>query len=150
MGRRIAFGLIWLFIVAAAAYDSYFAWREQSAIEIWEMNPLARWAVRTLGFQTLIGFKATGLAFGIVLAIYCHRHYRKLGRRLTTTVGSAYLLLSIYYLACHLAGPPERKYLGDQLVRAPVAKPSGTVPSIVTPASARPRSLRLAQLPQRS
>ena len=41
MRRGILLTAVWSFVVIAAVYDSYFAWREQAAIDVWEMNPVA-------------------------------------------------------------------------------------------------------------
>src|SRR3984893_10168828 len=131
MQRRILLAAVWSFVVIAAGYDSYFAWREQAAIDAWEMNPVARWAAGALGVQTLIGFKAAGIAYGLGLAVFCHRHHHTLGRRLTTTAGSAYLLLSAYYIFCHLAGPPQRGFLGREAVQASGATPAKQYPSVL-------------------
>ncbi len=90
----------------AACYDTYFAWREQAALDAWEMNPVTRWVAGTLGLQMLIAFKAAGIAYGLGLAAFCHRHYGRLGRQLTTTVGATYLLLCAYYVCFHMAGAP--------------------------------------------
>jgi hypothetical protein len=119
--RGILLAVVWSFVVGAAAYDSYFAWREQRTIELWEMNPVARWTVGVLGFETLIGFKAAGIAYGFGLAIFCYWRYDKLGRRLTTAAGSAYVLLIAYYIFCHLAGPPECNFLEPEIAQTRVA-----------------------------
>jgi hypothetical protein len=121
--RGILLAVVWSFVVCAAAYDSYFAWREQRTIEFWEMNPVARWTVEALGFETLIGFKAAGIAYGFGLAIFCYWRHDKLGRRLTMAAGSAYVLLTAYYVFCHLAGPPESDVLGSEIVQARVVAP---------------------------
>jgi hypothetical protein len=131
--RGILLAAVWSFVVIAAGYDSYFAWREQAAIDAWEVNPVARWAAGALGLKTLIGFKAGGIAYGLGLAVFCHRHYHKLGRRLTTTAGSAYLLLSAYYVFCHVAGPPERGFLERESVRAAAATSAQQHPSVLVP-----------------
>jgi hypothetical protein len=133
--RGILLTAVWSFIVIAAGYDSYFAWREQAAIDAWEMNPLARWAAGALGVQTLIAFKAAGLAYGLALAVFCHRHYHRLGRRLTMTAGSAYLLLSAYYLFCHIAAPPEHRLLECESVQVSAAKPAQQYPSVLVPSA---------------
>ncbi len=72
MKRGILFAAAWLLIVVAAGYDTYFAWREREAFELWEMNPIVRWTAKAGGLQAVFLFKAAGLAFGIGLAIYCH------------------------------------------------------------------------------
>jgi hypothetical protein len=131
--RGILLTAVWSFVVVAAGYDSYFAWREQAAIDAWEMNPVARWAAGTLGVQTLIGLKAAGLAYGLALAVFCHRHYHRLGRRLTMTAGSAYFVLSVYYVFCHVSGPPENQSLRDESVQTSVAKPAQQYPLIAVP-----------------
>jgi len=131
--RGIFLAAVWSFVVVAAAYDSYFAWREQAAIDAWEMNPVARWTAGMLGLQVLIGFKAVGIAYGLGLAVFCHRHHNRLGRRLTTTVGSAYFLLSAYYVFCHLAGPPERQFLGGESAPVSVATAAPQRPSAPIP-----------------
>jgi hypothetical protein len=131
--RGILLTAVWSFVVIAAGYDSYFAWREQAAIDAWEVNPVARWAAGALGVQALIGFKAAGIAYGLGLAVFCHRHYHRLGRRLTTTAGSAYLLLSAYYIFCHVAGPPERGFLGRESVQASAATRAQKYPSVLVP-----------------
>ncbi len=131
MKRGILLTAVWLFVVIAAGYDSYFAWREQVAIDGWEMNPVARWAAGAVGVQTLIGFKAAGIAYGIGLAVFCHRHHHILGRRLTTIVGSAYLLLSAYYIVCHVGVSPECRSLWRESVQASTATPGQQYPSVL-------------------
>jgi hypothetical protein len=131
MKRGILLIAVWSFIVIAAGYDAYFAWREQAAIDGWEMNPIARWAVGSLGLLPLICFKTAGIAFGIGLAVFCYRHHYILGRRLATIVGSAYLLLSAYYIVCHVAGLPECRALWRESVRASTAAPAQSLPSIL-------------------
>ena len=129
MKRGILLTAVWSFVVMAAGYDSYFAWREQAAIDAWELNPVARWAAESLGVFTLIGFKAAGIAFGIGLAVFCHRHHYIVGRRLTTIVGSAYLLLSAYYIVCHVSGLPECRLLWRESVQASTTPPALQNPS---------------------
>jgi len=133
--RGILLTAVWSFVVIAAAYDSYFAWREQAAIDVWEMNPVARWAAGALGVQALICFKAVGIAYGLGLAVFCHRHYHVLGRRLTTAAGSAYLLLAAYYIFCHAAGPSG--LLGRESAQAAAATPAGQYPSVLVPGGKR-------------
>ena len=135
MRRGILLATVWSFVVLAAAYDSYFAWREQAAIDAWEMNPVARWAAGALGVQALIGFKAAGIAYGLGLAVFCHRHYHVLGRRLTTTAGSAYLLLAAYYIFCH-AGEPARA-IDRESAQAATATSARQPPSILVPGGKR-------------
>ena len=135
MRRGILLTAVWSFVVIAAAYDSYFAWREQAAIDVWEMNPVARWAAGALGVQALIGFKAVSITYGLGLAVFCHRHYHVLGRRLTTTAGSAYLLLAAYYIFCNAVGPP--RLLGRESAQAATATPARQYPSVSTPGDKR-------------
>jgi hypothetical protein len=129
MKMSILLTAVWSFVVIAAGYDGYFAWREQAAISAWEMNPVARWAAGSLGVPALIGFKAAGIAFGIGLAVFCHRHHYLVGRRLTAIVGSAYLLLSAYYIVCHVAGLPECRSLCRESVQASTTTPALQNPS---------------------
>jgi hypothetical protein len=131
MKGSILLTAVWSFVVIAAGYDSYFAWREQAAIEAWEMNPVARWAARALGVQTLIGFKAAGIAFGIGLAVFCHRRHHRLARGFTTIVGSAYLLLSAYYIVCHVGGASESLSLSPESARASTVTPAQQYPSVL-------------------
>ena len=39
--RGILLAAVWSFVVVAACYDAYFAWREQAALDAWEVNPVA-------------------------------------------------------------------------------------------------------------
>ena len=149
MRRGILLTAVWSFVVIAASYDSYFAWREQAAIDAWEVNPVARWTAGALGVRTLIGLKAAGIAYGIGLAVFCHRHYDRLGRRLTTTAGSAYLLLSAYYIFCHVCAPPERGFLGRELIQASAAKPAQQYPSVLIPVPPPAPPARRTKLPER-
>jgi hypothetical protein len=131
MKGSIPLTAVWSFVVIAAGYDSYFAWREQAAIEAWEMNPVALWAARTLGVQTLIGFKAAGIAFGIGLAVFCHQRYHRLGRRFTIIIGSAYLLLSAYYIVCHVGGASQGQFLWRESARASTVTRAQPYPSVL-------------------
>ena len=100
MKRAVLLAAAWLLIVVAAGYDTYFAWREREAFELWKMNPIVRWTAKAGGLQTVFLFKAAGLVFGIGMAIYCHFNNPRLARRFTTVVGSTYLGLSLYYAYC--------------------------------------------------
>jgi hypothetical protein len=103
--KSILLAVAWALIVAAASYDTYFAWRERGAFELWEMNPIVCWIAKSVGLYSVFIFKAAGLLFGIGLVIYCRLHDPRLARRFTAVVGSAYLGLSLYYLGCQIAGP---------------------------------------------
>jgi hypothetical protein len=103
--KSILLAVAWALIVAAASYDTYFAWRERGAFELWEMNPIVCWIAKSVGLYSVFIFKAAGLLFGIGLVIYCRLHDPRLARRFTAVVGSAYLGLSLYYLGCQVAGP---------------------------------------------
>jgi hypothetical protein len=103
--KSILLAVAWILIVAAASYDTYFAWRERGAFELWEMNPVVCWIAKSVGLYSVFIFKAAGLLFGIGLVIYCGLHDPRLARRFTAVVGSAYLGLSLYYLGCQIAGP---------------------------------------------
>jgi hypothetical protein len=103
--KSILLAVAWVLILAAASYDTYFAWRERVAFELWEMNPIVCWIAKSVGIYSVFMFKAAGLLFGIGLVIYCRLHDPRLARRFTAVVGSAYLGLSLYYLCCQIAGP---------------------------------------------
>jgi hypothetical protein len=103
--KSILLAVAWVLIVAAASYDTYFAWRERGAFELWEMNPIVCWIARSVGIYSVFIFKAAGLLFGIGLVIYCRLHNPELARRFTAVIGTAYLVLSLYYLGCQIAGP---------------------------------------------
>jgi hypothetical protein len=95
--RRALFGLAWVFILLAAAYDSHFAWKYREAMLEWELNPLACWAVAEIGLGAVLAFKFGGLAFAGGLAAYCRRRRRSLAWHLTLAIGVAYGLLSLHY-----------------------------------------------------
>ena len=135
--------VVWTLIVLAAGYDSYFAWSERSGLEHWEMNPVARWLTQSFGLQAVLAFKAAGIALGIVLACYCHRHARQLCMRMTAIVGSAYLILSAYYLSCHVGGFTEQERLSGRLAQGPIKVPAALYQQS-TPRPTKPT--RLAQL----
>lgn len=99
--RTGVFVLVWVFILLAAAYDSYFAYSYSAILEQWEMNPFIRWAANMVGLAAVFGFKAMGLGFSIGLAIYCRSARVELGELVTWTGGACYLFLVLYY-AVHL------------------------------------------------
>jgi hypothetical protein len=105
--RNIAFILTWAFIIGAAAYDGYFAWHYREVMEAWELNFVARRAAGAFGLPAVLGFKALTLLFGMAVAWYCRKRYRGLEHRLTAIIATAYLALSVYYVAGQLRNPIE-------------------------------------------
>jgi hypothetical protein len=103
--RRTFFILAWAFILCAAAYDTYFAWYYREVLLKWEMNGLVRWAGQMFGLEAVFAFKVLGMAFATGMAIYCHRRRHRLEIPLTLIIGCSYLLLSLHYVAGHLASP---------------------------------------------
>ena len=80
MKKSILLAVAWVLIVAAASYDTYFAWRERGAFELWEMNPIVCWIAKSVGLYSVFIFKAAGLLFGIGLVIYCRLRDPRLAR----------------------------------------------------------------------
>jgi hypothetical protein len=104
--RVVHLSLAWLFITAAAGYDSYFAWKYREALTVWELNPLACWAAAAFGLHAVFGFKAFTLAFAGGLAFFCNSRRRRLALWITGTIGCAYVLLSATYLVEQMQPPP--------------------------------------------
>jgi hypothetical protein len=142
--KSILLGVAWVLIVAAASYDTYFAWRERGAFELWEMNPIVCWLAKSIGLYSVFIFKAAGLLFGIGLVIYCRLHDPRLARRFTAVVGSAYLCLSLYYLGCQIAGPETPTYV---LERTGALSYQHKLP--LYPARTSPKANRIARLSDR-
>jgi hypothetical protein len=103
--RRNLFYLAWAFILAVAAYDTYFAWLYRATFVKWEMNAVACWGAQAFGLGVVLAFKALGMAFATAMAIYCHRRRHRLATPLTLIIGCAYLLLTLHYVAGHLDSP---------------------------------------------
>ena len=142
MKRGVLLTAAWLLIVVAAGYDTYFAWREREAFELWEMNPIVRWTAKAGGLQVVFLFKAAGLAFGIGLAIYCHFTNPRLARRFTTVVGSTYLSLSLYYAYCQIEFPRAKAAQTPLARLSPITYPLGTQ----SPARTAPRPMRVVRI----
>jgi hypothetical protein len=96
--RRIVFASIWCLILLAAAYDSYFAWRNRSDFISWEINPVARWVVRHFCFEVMVAVKASGILFAAAVAFLCYRKRHRLGIPLTLLAAGCYLFLSVHYV----------------------------------------------------
>lgn len=108
------FASAWLFILAAAAYDSHFAWRFRDELPRWELNALARSLAGAAGLGVVIALKLSWLAGVFGLAVYCRRRHQQLAGWLTGAIGAAYALLALYYLIGQIPSggaygiPPER------------------------------------------
>ena len=96
--RTILFALAWAFILAVAAYDTYFAWYYGAVFDAWELNPVARWVVQHSGLGGVFAFKAGFLAFALAVAAYCHRRRHRLEVPYTLTISGVHLALSLHYL----------------------------------------------------
>jgi hypothetical protein len=104
--KRIVFLSIWCLILAAAAYDGYFAWQNRADFESWEINPFARWVVQSFCIEAMVTVKILGVAFATFVAFSCHRIRNRLEIPLTVFVSSCYLFLTIHY-ALGFMTPPE-------------------------------------------
>jgi hypothetical protein len=102
---RPVFLLAWTFILGVAAYDTYFAWRYRAIFLNWEMNALACWLAQVGGLGVVFAFKALGMAFATIMAVYCHRRRHRLLIPFTLIIGCAYLWLAFHYVAGHLDSP---------------------------------------------
>lgn len=98
----VLFVAAWVFIAAAAAFDSGFAWHFRADFQEWELNPLARRLADTFGMEGLLSFKAVGIVFAAVVASACRRFRNRLAVPLTLAVSAAYLFLSLHYLRSFL------------------------------------------------
>ena len=104
MGKSLL-ACAWAFIVAVAAYDTYFAWQNWAFFDTWEMNPLARWVAAHGGFAALCGAKAAVVAFSALVAVVGYRHRRRLTTFLyTAVVGGLHLGLSLVYVVGRMSG----------------------------------------------
>jgi hypothetical protein len=96
--RRSLLVLIWGLVFVAAGYDALFAWQYREGLQLWEQNPLARWAAREMGLLAVLAAKFAGLAFAAWVAFYCGRHRSALQWPLSLTVATAYAGLSLHYV----------------------------------------------------
>jgi len=104
MGKWLL-GVAWTFILGVAVYDVYFAWRNWTAFEAWEMNPLARWVGSEFGFGGIFGLKAVAVGFSALVAVVCYRYRRRLTTFVyTTVIGGLHVALSLVYLTGRLNG----------------------------------------------
>jgi hypothetical protein len=101
--KTVPFALVWIFIILAAGYDTYFAWQNRDSFHLWEMNALICWMARQFGLGAVFGFKGLGMVLVVGLALYCHRLHPRLEICCTLIVGCAYLLLSLHYLVGFMA-----------------------------------------------
>jgi hypothetical protein len=90
--------LAWIFVFSVAAYDVYFAWRYRAVFEVWEMNPVARWAAQCYGFGAVCGLKLILLGFAVAVAALCHRYHNRLELPYTMIVSGVHLALSVHYV----------------------------------------------------
>ncbi|MFL5341324.1 MAG: hypothetical protein ACJ8F7_14355, partial [Gemmataceae bacterium] len=64
MGKWLL-AMAWLFILGVTAYDSYFAWHYRAGFDVWELNPLARYAASHAGVGGLFVLKAGIMVFAL-------------------------------------------------------------------------------------
>jgi len=59
---------IWTFVVSAACLDVCFCYQCQSSMLDWESNPVACWAFRSWGITGVVLFRASLLAFAVLMS----------------------------------------------------------------------------------
>src|SRR5262245_26630000 len=85
--RRTQFAAAWLFIFAVASYDLYFAWHYRAVFDVWELNPVARWAADLYGLRALFAAKALVTGFIAAVGAYCYRNRHPLTTPYTAFAG---------------------------------------------------------------
>jgi hypothetical protein len=121
----------WSLILAAAWYDSQFAWQYRLTFADWEQNPLMRAVGARFGVAAAIACKCMALCFALGLGAYCHLHAPRLEHRLVGLIGLAYLLLAGHYLLGQMASSNISGVPSDRLPVPAATTPQATLATTV-------------------
>jgi hypothetical protein len=87
----------WLFVLAVATYDAFFAWDHRVDFEHWELNPVAVWVAHFFGLGGVLLGKFLTITFAAWVAAYCHNRQHRLEVPYTLLVGVLHVALSLHY-----------------------------------------------------
>src|SRR5262245_36697091 len=99
--RGAGFMVAWICVFLIAAYDIYFAWSFRDTFASWELNPLVRWAVETVGLFVVFGFRLAALVFVSALVWHCRKQRRAIACVLTVFVVGVHAALAAHYVIGH-------------------------------------------------
>jgi hypothetical protein len=85
--------LLWLFILAIAAYDIGYSWQWRAYMHEIECNPVAAWIIGTGGIWPAIVYRAGWLVFA---ALLCGTHTR-FTKYITPTWAVGHAFLAVQY-----------------------------------------------------
>lgn len=86
----------WGFVLLAATFDSWFAWRHAATLPCWELNPVAC-HLAAYGIGAVLALKL-GLAVPLGLSLHWRARRPALSWRLTRMACVCYLLLLLCYV----------------------------------------------------
>jgi hypothetical protein len=87
----------WIFVLAVAVYDAFFAWHHRFTFELWELNPVAVWVAHLYGLRVVILAKFLVLTFAASVAVYCHHRRHPLEVPYSLLIGLLHAGLWLHY-----------------------------------------------------